>query len=277
MIGDFSGANLITDIFFETNLNRTPSYISVAPNAFKNGDVTNSAKFNYNTSLKNIYLPSSIKKIGSQAFMGQYKLDTITLNNEIEAIGNYAFKGVEGIDLTTQQERTFRMNFSMIELPSELRYLGIGAFSIAGPNVHISKIPAQLKTIPSSAFALTPNVRIAEFGSDDGSSALEYIGPSAFYNAGRTVNREVYGEANNEKVPFVDTITFYKSVTSLGNQCFVGSYGTDQSYIDTLIFKYGSSNYNGHAFSSLEELLNHTGFVGIEVNIYDGAEGEIIV
>lgn len=277
MIGDFSGANLITDIFFETNLNRTPSYISVAPNAFKNGDVTNSAKFNYNTSLKNIYLPSSIKKIGSQAFMGQYKLDTITLNNEIEAIGNYAFKGVEGIDLTTQQERTFRMNFSMIELPSGLRYLGIGAFSIAGPNVHISKIPAQLKTIPSSAFALTPNVRIAEFGSDDGSSVLQNIGPSAFYNAGRTVNREVYGEANNEKVPFVDTITFYKSVTSLGNQCFVGSYGTDQSYIDTLIFKYGSSNYNGHAFSSLEELLNHTGFVGIEVNIYDGAEGEIIV
>ena len=61
MIGDFSGANLITDIFFETN----SSYISVAPNAFKNGDITNSAKFNYNTSLKNIYLPSSIKKIGS--------------------------------------------------------------------------------------------------------------------------------------------------------------------------------------------------------------------
>ena len=172
------------------------------------------------------------------------------------------------------------MNFSMIELPSELRYLGIGAFYIAGPNVHISKIPASLQSIPSSTFAFTPNVRIAEFGSDDGSSLLEYIGPSAFFGAGITDkdNSQIYGEATNKEIPFVEEITFYKSVTDLGRDCFGKSYGSDPVYIRSLTFKYGSSNYNGQAFNSLEDLLSHAGFgADLEVEIHDGEEGEIIV
>lgn len=263
MIGDFSKANLITNVFFKSDA----QYIYVAPNAFVNGSATGSSGFEYNISLKGVYLPDTIRKIGTQAFMGQYKMETITLNDEITAIGNYAFKGVYGFNPNTEREEIFRMNFFMRELPTKLVALGIGAFTIAGPNVHISKIPVGLETIQGSAFALTPNVRISEFGSDDGTSVLQSIGSSAFYGAG--VNNNIYGQINTEYVPIVSQIIFHKSVISLNKSCFEDGYGAEPG-ITSLVFKYGISNYNGGSFNE-QTLIEFTG-LNYAGDIQDGEE-----
>ena len=50
--------------------------------------------------------------------------------------------------------------------------------------MHISRLPAGLRTIPTYAFNGLPNCKITSFGSRDGSSALESIGTGAFGYAG---------------------------------------------------------------------------------------------
>ena len=123
------------------------------------------------------------------------------------------------------------MKVTINELPTSLKSIGGSAFYNGGPNIHITKIPNDVTTIPMMTFYLTPNVSISEFGSNGTGSKLNSIDTQAFYECGSGIT----------------SITIYSSVKTIGSGAFLnygkaslqnayfanaeGSYGGDASYM----------------------------------------------
>lgn len=207
IVGSMRSALGITHIFF---LRNSVNYDTMGQNSCMSC-----------SGLKYIELPLSITKIESSAFAGCIELETINLNNNITEIGQRAFAG---LPLTA-------MKVTINELPTSLKSIGGSAFYNGGPNIHITKIPNDVTTIPMMTFYLTPNVSISEFGSNGTGSKLNSIDTQAFYECGSGIT----------------SITIYSSVKTIGSGAFLnygkaslqnayfanaeGSYGGDASYM----------------------------------------------
>lgn len=108
-----------------------------------------------------IYLPSKLNSIGSRAFAGTSRLESIILPNTLIEIGDYAFQG---------------SSINSIQFPNTLESIGYGCFSDCSNLTGIS-IPGSLTIIPSNAFHFCYN--ITEVDMLDGT---EYIDEDAFYD-----------------------------------------------------------------------------------------------
>ena len=96
-------------------------------------------------------------------------LEEFNFHNNITSIGPAAF--------------AYCSNLKMDELPANLKELGPGSFRSCS-NITVTKIPKDLEVLGSFSFVFCPKVKIAVFGSNDGSSKLKTIGQQALYGAG---------------------------------------------------------------------------------------------
>ena len=228
-IGNFAPGQIgqntqFTHVFFLNDGQTASSYVEVSDNAFSAG----ADKYeNAGTSaLKSIYLPDTIRKIGSAAFKNCRELENITLNDNIISIGNGAFQsGNQGPDF---------MKVHINELPANLRTLNVNAFESAGRNVIVTKLPATLQTLDAWSLSHCPNVNVSEFGSWDGSSVLAFIGDSALYESGSTITKIFVGS----------------SVTNISANAF-RQYAVGTLQNAYLAYSEGSPQYNSQDASGL--------------------------
>lgn len=97
-----------------------------------------------------------------------------------------------------------RMKLVLEELPKNLTAMGESAFWKGGPGIHITKLPPKLTVLSGSCFYDCENVKISEFGSNDGSSALKTIATYALKDAG-----------SGSVGPTVTEIIIYNSVVNI--------------------------------------------------------------
>ena len=110
--------------------------------------------------MKKIVLPEGCKYIGSGAFLGNNKLDTVILPSTLTAIHQEAFKGCTKIQRITIPQKVKAINSSVfngcsalrrVEIPDSVSTIGDNAFS-GCPNLDSIVLPKELTMIGGSAF-----------------------------------------------------------------------------------------------------------------------------
>lgn len=138
--------------------------------------------FFYNTSLKSITLPTSVKSIGSCSFSGCSDLSYINIPSSVTSIGMYCFSGC--------------ISLISISLPNSITILENGCFYEC-VNLESIKIPNSVTSIE---------------GCFRGCSSLrKVILPSSLINLGMYSFSRCSG---------LESITIPKSVESIGQYCF---------------------------------------------------------
>ena len=111
--------------------------------------------------MKKIVLPEGCKYIGSGAFSGNNKLDTVILPSTLTAIHQEAFKGCTKIQRITIPQKVKAINSSVfngcsalrrVEIPDSVSTIGDNAFS-GCPNLDSIVLPKELTMIGGSAFS----------------------------------------------------------------------------------------------------------------------------
>lgn len=111
--------------------------------------------------MKKIVLPEGCKYIGSGAFLGNNKLDTVILPTTLTAIHQEAFKGCTKIQRITIPQKVKAINSSVfngcsalrrVEIPDSVSTIGDNAFS-GCPNLDSIVLPKELTMIGGSAFS----------------------------------------------------------------------------------------------------------------------------
>ena len=163
IIDNFQGikANSNVEIYFLEDA----QYESIADKAFNGAEVQDEK-----LSIKKIYLPNTIKTIGTYAFAGT-SIEDMALPNGTTTIGSYAFanSSIENIALpdsiTTIDDRAFNgaKQLKLTTLPANLTSLGIGSFASCS-NITIADLPSGITKIPLQCFALCPNLKITQLG-----------------------------------------------------------------------------------------------------------------
>lgn len=199
LLGAFHRSANITDIYF-------------LPSAQYTGVVNNSCEQMEN--LKNVYLPNTITKIGSDAFANSIRLENVTFNDNITIIGDQAFYIFGGGSMGAQGIR-------VAELPATLETLGDRAFCNAGERVTITALPKTVKRVGTQCFMGCPNIAVNYFGGDG--SALTAIGYQAFRSAATnathitdiTINKGVALETGGEPAVYNTFGRGYPNVSKL--------------------------------------------------------------
>ena len=110
--------------------------------------------------MKKIVLPEGCKYIGSGAFLGNNKLDTVILPSTLTAIHQEAFKGCTKIQRITIPQKVKAIHSSVfngcsalrrVEIPDSVSTIGDNAFS-GCPNLDSIVLPKELTMIGGSAF-----------------------------------------------------------------------------------------------------------------------------
>jgi len=188
----FRGANEITHIFFLEDNNI--AYRVVSDEAFS---PYNSGTLGEDKSkLQAIYLPNTIRYIGGNAFCNLKELITVTLNDDIYFIGAFAFANLPKINING--------------LPAQLTTLETGVFQNSfSPDIVILTLPENLEEVKGHAFGNTnkAQIKIDQFGSNNGSSKLWSIGGNAF---------------STDSVTGLESIYINNSVTQIGSFAFSG-------------------------------------------------------
>ena len=176
-IGDFGAYNhrvegdkiKIPTIYFENN-GVGGYYTTIQSYAFWSADQGKESEAR--SLLQSIYLPNSMKKIESYAFIGCTNLrnielpDTSQSENGLLEIGTYAFNSTGKIQIDGTGL-------------SKLTTLGTSAFYRGGDGVVLESIPNGLRSIPGWAFALCPNVSVGNFEN------VNTVGADAFNSCGQ--------------------------------------------------------------------------------------------
>lgn len=211
----------------------------------------------YESDIKELSLPSSVKRIGKYAF-SETSLINVKLNS-VETIDEKAFSSCN------------RLN--NVDFGSKLVEIGDGAFFNC--QITTANLPATLRVIGASAFSKTALTRV-EFAQG---CALESIGESAFVNTSLTTIRLPEGLKNlgryafqsNNKLTFaslgkslklVDSGTFEgclalseieipSSVTEIGGRAFSSCSGLVVVTLNEGLEKIGASAFNNTAISQL--------------------------
>ena len=178
-------------------------------------------------------MPETVRLIDGSAFSDCSKLTTVNLNDNITVINSSAFRNCSSLVLN--------------ELPKNLIALGVAAFQSAGPDVHISTLPENLKEVKAYAFSNCANVKISHFGGT-GELSLTEIGAQAFENAG-----------NGNWGADITSILFDASVTTIQKNAFNNYAKNTLNEVLFAIYADGKPNYNITPYDM--------GFVNPNVNI----------
>ena len=191
------------------------------------------AAFQVCSELVVVELPETVRLIDGSAFSDCSKLTTVNLNDNITVINSSAFRNCSSLVLN--------------ELPKNLIALGVAAFQSAGPDVHISTLPENLKEVKAYAFSNCANVKISHFGGT-GELSLTEIGAQAFENAG-----------NGNWGVDITSILFDASVTTIQKNAFNNYAKNTLNEVLFAIYADGKPNYNITPYDM--------GFVNPNVNI----------
>ena len=111
--------------------------------------------------LKSVYIPETVKSIGSSAFKGCSKLSSVSIEGEgLETIGNQAFMECSSLteitiprSVTAIYQNVFSgcIRLENVTLPETITYIGSGAFQDCGQLQSIV-LPEQLMSIGENAF-----------------------------------------------------------------------------------------------------------------------------
>ena len=116
--------------------------------------------------LVKVELPSSLKKIGNNAFSGEKNLRSINIPSNLISIQTSAFEGCEGLtDITLPESlkvlgnKAFYSctNLKNINLPESLEMIGCGAFDYS--SIEEASVPAGVKFLGLGAFAKCKNLK----------------------------------------------------------------------------------------------------------------------
>jgi hypothetical protein len=129
----------------------------------------------YDSKLTNVYLPKTeyFIYLGNYSFANCTNLkkidmeETNLLNDFITNIGDYCFGIASALNANITKTN---MQVNVQNLPSNLKYLGAGAFyggvGIGNPNIHIETLPNNLLKLSTYCLRNCPKVNIREFGSN---------------------------------------------------------------------------------------------------------------
>ena len=183
----FSGTG-ITEVTLPTTLKDAVypfEKSSVVKATFADGaEIVPSWTFNKYDTLKEVNLPKTITKIGSNAFNDCKSLTEITLHEGIEYLGNYAFtgSGVTEVALpSTLTSSGYAFEYSSVEKASfadGAKNIPSWLFNKCSTLKDVS-IPESVTSIESNAFYGCTSLKEVKFP-----SKLQKIGNSAFENSG---------------------------------------------------------------------------------------------
>lgn len=157
----------------------------------------------YRCAIKEIKLPSTLKKIGYDAFSIN-QIESITFPQGIEEVAGFNYNPLkevvipEGVKIVGYSAFKSCENLKSIQLPSTLEEIGSYAFSEC-PNLKSIQLPSTLEKISSSAFEKCKNLEVITLGEN-----ITVIGDRAFN--GCTSLKEI-------KLP--------KTLKSLNNKAFM--------------------------------------------------------
>ena len=159
--------------------------------------------FQFLPNLTDVTIPKTVKKIGTNAFIGCEKLTSIVLPEGVTDIGTFAFSqtGLTSVKLPNSLQTlesaafTHCHDLKSIVLPDNLHSIGDGAFDACHSLASVT-LPRNLQTIERRAFAYSALTAI------DFPENLKEIGENAFLGTGLT------------------DITLPKSLTTIGDFAF---------------------------------------------------------
>ncbi len=208
----------------------------------------------FSTSVKEIIMGSSVRRIGDYAFLGFSRITSVTIPYGVTSIGNSAFSSCSGL--------------ISITIPNNVISIGSRAFSSCSSLTSIT-IPNKVKSIGSNAFygctgELTINCKIPSSSSNyDGvfygsnfssikiSEGVDSIGNYAFYNCSNLSSVEIsnsvisIGSNAFYGCTGITSLTIPNSVTSIGNSAFYNCSGLTSVTIGNSVTSIGNSAFSG--------------------------------
>lgn len=169
----FINADLESVTLEDANVDPLTYYVTVPDTVSYNGikyvvnKIGDRAFYSLNSyHLKTVILPSTIKSIGNNAFLGCTSLDSINLPNSIINLGAGAFRDCKKLiniiipeSLSVIEGGTFAGCISLreVDLPNSITYIGNQAFSNC-KSLQTLKLSNTLKTICDKAFSKCNNL-----------------------------------------------------------------------------------------------------------------------
>lgn len=213
----------------------------------------------YHGTSTDIVIPSTVTEIGEGVFVTEegeegVEITKVTIPSSVVKIGKDAFNGCEltsvifeGENLAEIGESAFAYCTKLpeITLPEGLKVIGKAAFQGTSAIKSIN-IPASVESIGESAFNTCSELTEVNFA-DDNKSQLKTIGKKAFYQCVR-----------------LGTLDIPEGVTTIGDQAFRASGGLKRVYLPSTLTEFGSSapavfsDVNSANLSGTDELLSIT-------------------
>lgn len=213
----------------------------------------------YHGTSTDIVIPSTVTEIGEGVFVTEegeegVEITKVTIPSSVVKIGKDAFNGCEltsvifeGENLAEIGESAFAYCTKLpeITLPEGLKVIGKAAFQGTSAIKSIN-IPASVESIGESAFNTCSELTEVNFA-DDNKSKLKTIGKKAFYQCVR-----------------LGTLDIPEGVTTIGDQAFRTSAGLKHVYLPSTLTNFGTSapavfsDVNNANLSGTDELLSIT-------------------
>ena len=218
----------------------------------------------YQTNIKSVVIPDSVKVIGDQAFFKIESLTQVDFGKGVETIGKSAFEqtGLEiilipnSVKVIGEAAFKFIKNLVQLEIGENVETIGSYAFAFNDLEIETLIIPESLKTIGSSVFPSTKIQKLVIPGT------LETIPDYAFW--GTEVTKLELGEGiktiglasfgTNEGVG-IEKIVIPDSVVEIKDRAFE-YYNVDNIDLGEGVQKIGDKAFGGSSTEWTNEKLN---------------------
>ena len=220
----------------------------------------------YNGTAKNVVIPEKAYIIGSQAFLGNRTIESVTIGKNVMQIDARAFSDCS--NLHTVKFETVKIkreggcgyqifdgcNIKKVEFAENTTYIPAGLFRWAGfQNGAKITIPQKVTSIGGEAFYYAKNLSMVSF---EGNNLVE-IGSSAFWGTAiksihfpeslKTIGGAAFFECRN-----IEKIEIPKNVTVVGEKAFYNCSALSTVKIRTIKANYGFGVFCGCNISKIE-------------------------
>lgn len=221
------------------------------------------------TTLNNVQLPTTLKKLGESAFYGCSALERIDIPEGIYTVWAYTFKNCTSLEEVTLPSTLIKLDeaafygcasLEKIDIPDQVSIIGIYCFKNCS-KLHTAKLPEALTGVREAAFYGTAlmNVKLPE--------RVQTIGDYAFKNCANLTSVHLpdtltsVGEASFYACTSLQSMTVPDQVTSIGAYAFRRCTGLKEVTFGAALTEIGESAFYG--CSGLESLnLVHVTKIG---------------
>ena len=216
------------------------------------------------SSLTSVTIPNSVTSIGQEAFAGCSGLTSVTIPNSVTSIGQEVFSNCSGLtsvtipnSVTSIGESAFAgcSGLTSVTIPNSVTSIVDGAFSGCSGLTSVT-IPNSVTNIGESAFAgcsgLTsvtiPNsvtsIEGGAFGGCDGLTEMKVDANNSKYDSRENCNA-IIETSSNTLISGCQTTVIPNSVTSIGQEAFVGCSGLTSVIIPNSVTHIGDFAFAG--------------------------------